>query len=66
MDKLGILAVDMEAAGIYGVAAELGARALTILTVSDHIIRGEALSSDERQKSFNEMMTVSLETAINL
>ncbi|NUY56021.1 purine-nucleoside phosphorylase [Salinivibrio sp. MA351] len=66
MDKLGILAVDMEAAGIYGVAAELNARALTILTVSDHIIRGEALSSDERQKSFNEMMTVSLETAINL
>ena len=66
MDKLGILAVDMEAAGIYGVAAELGARALTILTVSDHIIRGEALSSDERQKSFNEVMTVSLETAINL
>ncbi|SIO35253.1 purine-nucleoside phosphorylase [Salinivibrio sp. ES.052] len=66
MDNLGILAVDMEAAGIYGVAAELGARALTILTVSDHIIRGEALSSDERQKSFNEMMTVSLETAINL
>lgn len=66
MDKLGILAVDMEAAGIYGVAAELGARALTILTVSDHIIRGEKLSAEDRQKSFNEMMTVSLETAISL
>ncbi len=41
MKKLGILGVDMEAAGIYGVAADLGARALTILTVSDHILRGE-------------------------
>lgn len=66
MEKLGILGVDMEAAGIYGVAAELGAKALTILTVSDHIIRGEKLSAEDRQKSFNDMMTVALETAINL
>ncbi|MCL9775744.1 MULTISPECIES: purine-nucleoside phosphorylase [Vibrio] len=66
MKHLGILGVDMEAAGIYGVAADLGAKALTILTVSDHIIRGEKLSSEDRQKSFNEMMTVALETAINL
>lgn len=66
MEKLGILGVDMEAAGIYGVAAELGAKALTILTVSDHIKRGEKLSADARQHSFNEMMNVALETAINL
>ncbi|AUI87775.1 purine-nucleoside phosphorylase [Vibrio azureus] len=66
MSKLGILGVDMEAAGIYGVAADLGAKALTILTVSDHITRGEQLSSDERQKSFNEMMNIALETAINI
>ncbi|MBD1556325.1 purine-nucleoside phosphorylase [Vibrio sp. S9_S30] len=66
MEKLGILGVDMEAAGIYGVAAELGAKALTILTVSDHIIRGEKLSAEDRQKSFNDMMTVALETAVNL
>ena len=66
MEKLGILGVDMEAAGIYGVAADLGAKALTILTVSDHIIRGEKLSSEDRQKSFNDMMTVALETAINI
>lgn len=66
MKKLGILGVDMEAAGIYGVAADLGARALTILTVSDHILRGEKLSSEDRQKSFNDMMKVALETAINI
>ena len=66
MEKLGILGVDMEAAGIYGVAAELGAKALTILTVSDHIKRGEKLSAEARQHSFNEMMNVALETAINL
>jgi len=66
MESMGIMAVDMEAAGIYGVAAELGARALTILTVSDHIKRGEKLSSEDRQKSFNEMMSVALETAISI
>ncbi|MFY2506786.1 purine-nucleoside phosphorylase [Vibrio pectenicida] len=66
MKKLGILGIDMEAAGIYGVAADHGARALTILTVSDHIIRGEKLSSEERQESFDDMMKVALETAINI
>jgi purine-nucleoside phosphorylase len=66
MEKLGMLGVDMEAAGIYGVAAELGAKALTILTVSDHIKRGEKLSSEDRQKSFGEMMNVALETAVNI
>lgn len=66
MKSLGVLGVDMEAAGIYGVAAELGARALTILTVSDHILRGEKLSAEDRQKSFHDMMQVALETAINI
>jgi purine-nucleoside phosphorylase len=66
MKNLGILGVDMEAAGIYGVAADLSARALTILTVSDHILRGEKLSSEDRQKSFHNMMQVALETAINI
>jgi len=66
MKNLGILGVDMEAAGIYGVAADLGARALTILTVSDHILRGEKLSAEDRQKSFHEMMQVALETAIKM
>ncbi|MFD2177991.1 purine-nucleoside phosphorylase [Veronia pacifica] len=66
MDKMGILGVDMEVAGLYGVASELGANALGILTVSDHITRGEALSAEERQTSFHEMMKVALETAISL
>ncbi|MDO6708879.1 purine-nucleoside phosphorylase [Photobacterium sp. 1_MG-2023] len=66
MNKLNILGVDMEAAGIYGVAAELGAKALTMLTVSDHITRGEHLSSEDRQKSFHAMMQVALETAIKI
>ncbi|MCL9780199.1 purine-nucleoside phosphorylase [Vibrio sp. S4M6] len=66
VEKLGMLGVDMEAAGIYGVAADLGAKALTILTVSDHIIKNEQLSSEKRQKSFNDMMVVALETAINI
>jgi len=66
MKKLGILGVDMEAAGIYGVTADHGVKALTILTVSDHIIRGEKLNSEERKESFNDMMKVALETAINI
>jgi len=66
MEKYGILGVEMEAAGMYGVAAELGARALTMLTVSDHIRRGEQLSPEQRQLSFNEMIKVALATAIQL
>ena len=46
METMGVLAVEMEAAGLYGVAAEKGGRALTICTVSDHIRTGEATSSD--------------------
>lgn len=48
MEKYGILGVEMEAAGIYGVAAEFGAKALTICTVSDHIRTGEQTSAEER------------------
>ncbi|MGV3058453.1 purine-nucleoside phosphorylase [[Pasteurella] aerogenes] len=61
MEKYGILGVEMEAAGIYGVAAEFGARALAICTVSDHIRTGEQTSPDERQLTFNEMIEVALE-----
>ncbi len=64
MKDYGILGVEMEAAGLYGVAAEYGARALTICTVSDHILRREALSSDERETSFNDMMEVALESVL--
>ncbi len=64
MEKYNILGVEMEAAGIYGVAAEFGAKALTICTVSDHIRTGIALSPEERQTSFNEMITVALESVL--
>jgi len=61
MEAMGVLAVEMEAAGLYGVAAEFGARALTICTVSDHVRTGAATSSDERQETFNEMVEIALE-----
>jgi len=64
MDKYGILGVEMEAAGIYGVAAEFGAKALTICTVSDHIKNGEQTSSEERQLTFNDMIKVALESVL--
>ena len=64
MKKYGIVGVEMEAAGIYGVAAEFGARALTICTVSDHILRGEQTSSQERQSTFNEMIRIALEAIL--
>jgi len=61
--KMGVLAVEMEAAALYMNAARLNKRALAILTVSDHLKTGESLSSDEREKSFKEMMTLALEVA---
>jgi len=64
LEKLNVLAVEMEAAGLYGVAAEFGAKALTILTVSDHIRTGEVTTSDERQTSFNEMIVVALDSLL--
>ncbi|GMG86877.1 purine-nucleoside phosphorylase [Biformimicrobium ophioploci] len=62
MEKLNVLGVEMEAAGLYGVAAEFGAKALAICTVSDHIRRGEALSSEDRQTSLREMIQVALDS----
>ncbi len=66
MEKMGVLAVEMEAAGLYGVAAEYGAQALAILTVSDHVRTGEATSSDERQSTFNDMIEIALEAVLSL
>jgi len=63
---MNVQAIEMELAGIYGVAAQYGARALGILTVSDIIPTGEATSSDERQTSFGEMIEIALETALAL
>lgn len=64
MEKYGILGVEMEAAGIYGVAAEFGAKALTICTVSDHIRTHESLSAKERQTTFNEMIEIALDSIL--
>lgn len=65
MEAMGILGVEMEAAGLYGIAAEEHVRALTILTVSDHIRRHEAMSPDERRTSFDAMIKVALATALS-
>ena len=64
--KMGVLGVEMEAAALYMNAARSGKNALAILTVSDHLLTGESLSSDDRQNSFTDMMKLSLETAVNL
>lgn len=59
----GCLGVEMEAAELYMLAARHGARALAVLTVSDHITTGEALPSDQREKSFGAMIEIALEAA---
>lgn len=64
MDKMGVLAVEMEAAGLYGVAAETGAAAVAICTVSDHVRTGASTSPDERETSFGAMVRIALESAV--
>ncbi|HHT7856741.1 purine-nucleoside phosphorylase [Pasteurella multocida] len=64
MEKYGILGVEMEAAGIYAVAAEFGAKALTICTVSDHIRTHEQTTPEERQLTFNDMIEIALESVL--
>ena len=62
--EFGVLAVEMEASGLYTLAAQAGAKALAICTVSDSLVTGEALSSEDRQSSFQEMIELALDTAI--
>lgn len=64
MQGMGVLAVEMEAAGLYGVAAEKKARALTILTVSDHILKGTETTSDERETTFDDMVRIALDAIV--
>ncbi|AGC43971.1 purine nucleoside phosphorylase [Myxococcus stipitatus DSM 14675] len=66
LEKMGVLAIEMEVAGLYGVAAEFGARALALLTVSDHLKSGEALSPQDRQTSFDEMIELALDVALKV
>ncbi|QZE13396.1 purine-nucleoside phosphorylase [Halosquirtibacter laminarini] len=61
--EFGVMAVEMEAAALYTIAAKHKRKALTILTVSDHIITGEATTAEERQNTFTKMMEVALELA---
>ncbi len=62
--KMGILAVEMESAALYANAAYAGKRALCLCTISDHLYTGEALSADERQNGFRQMMEIALDTAV--
>ena len=64
--KMGVMAVEMEAAALYMNAARCGKNALAICTISDHLITGEATTAEERQNSFTEMMELALKTAKKL
>ena len=62
--KMGVLAVEMEAAALYMNAARAGKKALTLLTVSDLPLTGESLPAEERETSFNQMMEIALSLAL--
>lgn len=62
--KMGVMAVEMEAAALYMNAAKAGKRALAICTISDSLVTGEATTAEQRQSSFTDMMELALRTAI--
>ncbi|PAV28751.1 purine-nucleoside phosphorylase [Virgibacillus profundi] len=62
--KYKVLAIEMETSALYTLAAKFDRQALSVLTVSDHILTGEETTSEERQTTFNEMMEIALEAAI--
>lgn len=64
--KYGTLAVEMETTALYTIAARFQAKALSILTVSDHLITGELTTAEERQTTFNQMIKVALDTVTQL
>ena len=66
MRKMGVMAVEMEAAALYMNAARAGKHALAICTVSDHLLRNENCTAEERQNGFTNMMKLALETAVKL
>ncbi len=63
LTRHGVLCVEMEAAELYTVAARHGARALAVLTISDHLLRHEALSAEDRERSFGDMVEIALGAA---
>lgn len=62
--KMGVMAVEMEAAALYMNAARAGKKALAVCTVSDSLVTGEATSAEERQNSFRDMMELALNVAV--
>ena len=64
--KMGVLAVEMEAAALYMNAARAGKRALAICTISDHLLTGEATDAETRQTSFRDMMKLALDVAAEM
>ena len=64
--QMGVLAVEMEAAGRSCTAAYTGKRALAICSISDNLVTGEELSADERQTNFTNMMKIALEVAVKM
>ena len=64
--KMGVIGVEMEGYALYLNAARAGKNALVLATVSDHLVKKQYLSAEERQLSFDEMLTVALEAAITL
>lgn len=65
LERFGVLGIDMEVAGLYGLSHQQGIESLAILTVSDHCLTGEETTAEERQLSFNNMIELALETALN-
>ena len=64
LKKMGVMALEMESAALYMNAARYGKRALAICTISDHILRHEVISAEERQTAFTQMMKVALDVAV--
>ena len=64
--RMGVMAVEMEAAALYMNAAYAGKRGLCLCTISDHLYRDEALSPEDRQNSFTQMMEIALDTAVKM
>ena len=62
--QYGVLALEMETAALYTLAAKFDRQALSILTVSDHLLTGEVTTAEERQITFNDMIVVALDAAI--
>ena len=62
----GVLAVEMETAGLYTLASKYKTKALSILTISDSLVSPEITTSEEREKSFSEMIELALETAVKI